>query len=536
MMQNKRIAIIGAGCSGLTAIKCCLDEGLEPVCFEMDDDIGGLWNYTDDTRPGQGSVYHSCIINTSKEMMAFSDFPVPSHFPPFMPHKYVLKYFRLYAKNFNLLQHIKFSCCVESVRPAADFAETGRWEVFTRPAGFTDSNETSEIFDGVMICTGHHVYPHIPNLPGLNKFKGEVIHTHDYKRPESYSDKKVLIIGIGNSAVDVAVDLSRVCSKVYLSTRRGAWIVNRMGPWGIPADALANSRFMFSLPQNWLQWMVEKLANYRFDHETYGVKPSHRALEAHPTINDELPQRIMTGGVQVRTNVRTFTGDGVEFDDGTFKKIDAVVLATGYNYQFKFVDESILKINRNDTSLFKYTFVPDLQHPTLAVIGLVQAIGAVMPIAEMQCRWYTRVVKGIVQLPSRDDMNYDILKKKEAMKNQYVSCQRHTLQTFWISFMDQLASEVGVKPNLKSMFFEDPFLTLRCFFGPCVPAQYRLNGPGKWPGAKKTIQSAFINMSSATRTRSTTGLSGSSGLAKRYVIIILGIMLFLLCALKLNSI
>ena len=77
----KKIAIIGAGCSGLAAIKCCLDEGLEPVCFEMDSDIGGLWNYTDNVTVGKGSAYKSLTINTSKEMMAFSDFPPPERFP-----------------------------------------------------------------------------------------------------------------------------------------------------------------------------------------------------------------------------------------------------------------------------------------------------------------------------------------------------------------------------------------------------------------------------------------------------------------------
>ncbi|XP_064650304.1 flavin-containing monooxygenase 5-like [Lineus longissimus] len=526
----KKIAIIGAGCSGLAAIKCCLDEGLRPVCFERYDDIGGLWKYSEQTTPDKGSIYRSCVINTSKEMMAFSDFPVPKEFPPFMPHHFVFKYFKLYAEHFGLLPYIRFQTSVESVKPAADYQDTGRWEVYTKATGDVEATSQPQIFDGVLICTGHHCHPYRPNFPGLNKFRGTQMHSHDYKRPEIFEDKKVLVIGIGNSAVDIAVDTSRLSSQTFVSTRRGAWIVNRMGPWGIPADALANSRFMFSLPQQWLQWTVEKLSNYRFDHDTYGVQPLHRALEAHPTINDELPQRIMTGSVKVKPNVKTFTEDGVIFEDGTFEQLDAIILATGYNYQFKFVEESVLKVDNNDASLYKYTFPPNLKHPTLGVVGLVQAIGAVMPISEMQCRWFMKVVKGERRLPSLEDMTLDITAKKADMANQYVKSQRHTLQTFWIDFMDQLADEIGVKPDLRKLFWEDPLFAMRCFFGPCIPAQYRLHGPGNWQGARSAICSAFSNFAYATKTRKVETHDTTWEMVSRYLVrlifVVIGIVIF----------
>ena len=189
----KRVAIIGAGCSGLTAIKCCLDEGLEPVCFEAEDDIGGLWNYTDCAKFGKGSVYKSCVINTSKEMMAFSDFPPPKHFPTFLPHKYVLEYFKLYADNFGLLKYIQFNTTVEKVDKASDFEETGKWNVryFTKTSGQT----VSETFDGVLVCTGHHTYPYLPTFDGVEKFKGISMHSHSYRTPSQFTDKKVLVVG-----------------------------------------------------------------------------------------------------------------------------------------------------------------------------------------------------------------------------------------------------------------------------------------------------------------------------------------------------
>ncbi|XP_053376257.1 flavin-containing monooxygenase 5-like [Mercenaria mercenaria] len=494
----KKIAVIGAGCSGLTAIKCCLDEGLQPVCFERDSDIGGLWNYSDTSRVGKGSIYKTCVINTSKEMMAFSDFPPPKNFPMFMPHKYVLKYFRMYADKFGLLKHIQFNTSVLRVVQSDKYETDGSWDITFRREGGEAHTET---FDGVLICTGHHTFPYQPDFSGLSRFTGTTLHSHGYKENSKFVGKKVVVVGIGNSAVDIAVDLSHVASQVYLSTRRGAWVISRMGFWGLPADAMANNRFLFSLPHSALEWSVEKMANFRFDHESYGLKPMHRALQAHPTINDELPYRIMTGALRVKPNIHHFNENSVQFDDGSVEDIDTVIFATGYEYKIGIVDESVTKVEGNKTSLYKYMFPPQAPHPTLAVVGLVQAIGAVMPISEMQCRWFTRIMKGENNLPSESVMKADIEEKRVEMASTYVSSQRHTLQCFWIQYMDEIATEIGVKPKIKEMFFEDPMLALRCLFGPCVPAQYRLQGPGKWDGAKDAIENTMSRSLAPMKTR-----------------------------------
>ena len=188
-----RVAIIGAGASGLAAIKCCLEEGIEPICFEKEDDIGGLWNYSEIC--DKPSVYKSCTINTSKEMIAFSDFPVPSDFPPFMPHTYVMKYFRMFAKHFDLLCHITFNTIVEDITPTATHSVDGTWEVTTRRPDDSQSLELTSSYDGVMVCSGHHVYPYLPPLEGMNKYQGKVIHSSQYRTPDPFIDKRVLIVG-----------------------------------------------------------------------------------------------------------------------------------------------------------------------------------------------------------------------------------------------------------------------------------------------------------------------------------------------------
>ncbi|XP_069136296.1 flavin-containing monooxygenase 5-like [Argopecten irradians] len=497
----KTIAIIGAGCSGLTAIKCCLDEDLTPVCFERENDIGGLWNYKENPKVGTGSVYRSCVMNTSKEMMAFSDFPPPEDFPVFLPHRYVNKYFQLYAENFDLRKHIKFRTEVTRVVPSPDYEQSGCWDVTYCSCSGPDTEKITQRFDGILICTGHHTFPMIPEFEGKDQFHGQTMHTHSYRSNRDLADKKVLVVGIGNSGADIAVDISHAASQVFLSTRRGAWIINRKGFWGLPADAMANSRFAFMLPKSALQWGVEKMSNFNFDHKKYGIKPTNRALQSHPTINDELPLRLLTGSIKIKPNVRQFSADKVSFEDGSSEQIDTVVFATGYNYTIPIVDESITRVKDNETCLYKFMYPPHLKHPTLGIIGLVQAIGAVMPISEIQCRWYARVIKGQCKLPSEEEMMADIARKRETVASGYYTAKRHTIQTFWIDYMDDVASQFGAKPNLCRMLYEDPYLAINCIFGPCLPAQYRIEGPGKWNGAKSSILNAMGRYSASMKSK-----------------------------------
>lgn len=160
-----RVAIIGGGCCGLTAIKACSEAGLQPFCFERTDDICGLWRFTEDVIEGKGSVAKSTIIKTSKEMTAFSDFPPPPEFPVYMHQEYVCKYFRMYADKFDLKKYVRFKSEIERVSKCEDFAETGRWKL--RIKDTTTGISTEETFDAVVVCTGHHAYKHYAKFPGI---------------------------------------------------------------------------------------------------------------------------------------------------------------------------------------------------------------------------------------------------------------------------------------------------------------------------------------------------------------------------------
>lgn len=165
------VAIVGGGVSGLICIKCCLDEGLQPTCYEMTNDIGGLWNYDANAIDGKASVMKSTVINTSKEFMAFSDFPPPEDFPNYMHNSKLLTYFRMYADHFRLKDHIRFQRKITKIEPADDYDQTGAWIVSSVDAKSNDDRQT-ERYDKVMLATGHHAYPRWANFPGLDGFQG----------------------------------------------------------------------------------------------------------------------------------------------------------------------------------------------------------------------------------------------------------------------------------------------------------------------------------------------------------------------------
>ncbi|XP_055964393.1 flavin-containing monooxygenase 1-like, partial [Sorex fumeus] len=207
----RRVAIVGAGVSGLACIKCCLEEGLEPTCFERSDDLGGLWRFTEHVEEGRASLYKSVVSNSCKEMSCYSDFPFPDHYPNYIPNAYFLEYLQMYAERFGLRRCIQFKTKVCSVTQRPDFAASGQWEVVTQREG----KQESAVFDAVMVCTGYLTNPHLPldDFPGIKTFKGQYFHSRQYKHPDIFKDKRVLVIGMGNSGTDIAVEASHVAKK-----------------------------------------------------------------------------------------------------------------------------------------------------------------------------------------------------------------------------------------------------------------------------------------------------------------------------------
>ncbi|EHH15812.1 hypothetical protein EGK_01961 [Macaca mulatta] len=506
--MSKRVGIIGAGVSGLAAIRCCLEEGLEPTCFERSNDVGGLWKFSDHTEEGRASIYQSVFTNSSKEMMCFPDFPYPDDYPNYMHHSKLQEYIKTFAQKKDLLRYIQFETLVSSIKKCTSFLVTGQWVVVTEK----DGKQESTIFDAVMICSGHHVYPNLPtdSFPGLDRFRGNYLHSWDYKNPEAFKGKRVLVIGLGNSGSDIAVELSRLATQVIISTRSGSWVMSRVWDDGYPWDMVYVTRFA-SFLQNVLpsfvsDWLYVQKMNTWFKHENYGLIPLNGSLRKEPVFNDELPSRILCGLVSIKPSVKEFTETSAVFEDGTvFEAIDSVIFATGYDYSYPFLDETIIKSRNNEVTLFKGIFPPLMEKPTLAVIGLVQSLGAAIPTADLQARWAAKVFVNSCTLPTMNEMMDDIDEKMgEKLKCMFSSFlrfgQSQTLQTDYITYMDELGSFIGAKPNIPWLFLTDPRLALEVYFGPCSPYQFRLMGPGKWDGARNAILTQWNRTVKPTRT------------------------------------
>src|SRR5688572_6964206 len=208
-MVGPTTAVIGAGISGLTVGKMLSDYGVPYTCFESSDRIGGNWAFGNPN--GHSSAYRSLHIDTSKERLSFRDFPMPAEYPDFPHHSQIKEYLESYAEAFDLKQNIEFE---NGVAHAARL-EDGTWEI-------TDQAGVVRSFEHLVVANGHHWDPRYADLPG--EFTGEAIHSHHYLDPRSPIDffgKRILIVGIGNSAADIAVELSSksLQTKVTLSTR-----------------------------------------------------------------------------------------------------------------------------------------------------------------------------------------------------------------------------------------------------------------------------------------------------------------------------
>lgn len=349
------------------------------------------------------------------------------------------------------------------------------------------------IFDGVAVATGHHVLPMMPKFPGQEKFRGNIQHTHTFKHPKGMEGKRVVVIGIGNSGGDAAVDAATVASAVFLSTRRGCWVRSRTGAFGLPNEIYLATRavdlLVSVLPTSLVNFFYETQLNINMDHQKYGLRPGHRFLSQHPMINDLLPNYILSGKVTMKRNVLEFTETGVIFEgESEVTKVDEVIFATGYEWTIPFIDTSIIDFSNNKMNLFKNMFQANLRHPqTLALISLAQPSGPIHLLAEMQSRWFARLMNGKVKLPSKSEMNQVTKEDKKIIKNMYYESPRHNLELLYVPYMKYVASVIGCAPSLTKYALTDPQLLYHLVFGLFTAYQFRLEGPFSWAGARDAI-------------------------------------------------
>lgn len=483
----KRVAVVGAGAAGLAAVKCCLEEGLRVTCYEQSAYVGGLWHFTEEKAAGSAGVYRSTLSNVSKLFLCFADFPQPHEWPNFLPHYLVSEYLERYATHFDLRRHVKLR---HEVLAVGQLVREDGWQVTTRDA--ETGEEQAQAFDAVMVCAGLHRDPVIPAFPGLEGFKGQVIHTSAYKDAASFLDKVVLVVGFGECAVDAAIEISRLNRKVYISTRNGNWVIPRATPDGLPYEQMHYNRRakfwnQFSM-FNDIDSQMEAICSSRLDHDVFKITPPWRFTQGQPLISEDLPTRVLGGYIELKTGVQSMTSNGVIFTDGSkLDQVDVIVMGTGYNSSYPFIDDKVALKRDGKFDLYKWIFPPMLSPPSVAMIGGVRTLGGHFVTFELQARLAVRVFSGVIQLPDAAIMKERISEQHQKQMETYLGNPRHHVTLDWLQYNDELAELIGCKPSMRSLLVSDPRLAREVWYKPCVPAQYRLTGPGAWPGARDVV-------------------------------------------------
>jgi dimethylaniline monooxygenase (N-oxide forming) len=432
---SPQVCIIGAGSSGITAAQVLASRGVSFDCFEAGSGVGGNWRYGNDNE--MSSAYESLHINTSRQLMEYAAYPMPESLPDYPDHRQIAQYFDDFVDHFGLRDRITFRTEVTKVDPVD--STDGRYAVTFRSRDGGEP-ETRHYRD-VVVANGHHWDPRWPepSYPGAESFPGVQVHAHHYRTPDLLEGRRVLVLGIGNSACDIAVESSRVAERTDLAMRRGAHILPKY-MFGIPTDHLTDSPLARG-PLKLQQWSMAALLRLTQGRVTdYGLpEPDHAVLHAHPTVSQELLNRLGHGDITVRPNIDRFEGAKVFFTDGTAVEYDVVVYCTGYKVSFPFLPPEVVTAEDNHVDLYRRVVHPD--HPGLYFVGLIQPLGAIMPLAEAQAEWVGDLVTGVGRLPSGAEMRAQIASYDSELRKRYVASRRHTIQVDFHAYRAEIAKE-----------------------------------------------------------------------------------------------
>ncbi len=419
--------VIGAGSSGIAAARALYERGIPFDCIEKSDQVGGNWVFGN--KNGMSSAYRSLHINTSRERMEYTDYPMSTSFPDFPHHSQIARYFNDYVDHFGFRHKILFETGVEH----ADRAQDGTWTV-----AFDTGEERR--YDMVLVANGHHWNPRWPEPPFPGSFDGVEMHSHHYIDNADFHDKNVLVVGIGNSAMDIAVESSFVARRTLISSRRGAYILPKY-LFGRPLDQIGVNSLTPVLPFAFRRGILMTL--YRIGVgkvSDYGLpEPDHKIGEAHPTISADFLNRIAHGEMTWKPNLSELQGASVKFEDGTVEPVDIIVWCTGYKVSFPFFDEQLISAPDNDLPLYRRVFKPGIDN--LAFIALLQPLGATMPLAEAQGRWIASYLRGEYHLPPVTEMERHMQRERERMFKRYVASKRHTMQVDFDNYLHDLGKE-----------------------------------------------------------------------------------------------
>lgn len=427
-----RVCVIGAGVGGISMGKALQEYGIPFDCFDARDRIGGIWAFDPDRK--YTSVWHAMNQNTPRGLYQYSDFPMPDDYPDFPSHQQVHAYLERYVDHFGFRDRIRLNTAVEK----AERREDGTWRIRL-------SNGEVRHYDALVVANGHHNEPNFPDYHYRDKFDGDAIHSRFYRYRETYRDKRVLVVGVGNSGSQVAVDISHAAKSTYISLRRGVYVLPHY-LFGIRMDKA------MAFLNDW--WFKKILPYPLFNLVHTGLyraliakrkqmgmpKPDHLMMASLPTLSESFANRIGDGKLKIVPEVRRIEGKRVHFADGSSVEVDSIVYSTGFKTTFPFFDKSFIDAEDNKVPMFKRIFVPGVDN--LAFIGLFQAVTwGFLDMMEEQSRMVAEYFTGFYKLPTVAQQHKDISREQKVIQREYLATLRNNYEMHGPTYMHELAKE-----------------------------------------------------------------------------------------------
>ena len=429
--SNKRVAIIGAGACGLAAAKYLLEAQFDVTVFEIGSQIGGMWCYENDN--GRSSAYRTLHINTSRGVTRFSDLDFDDETQPFPDHFDMHRYLGQYADHFGVTPRIRFNSRVDRIEPAFDPAkEPPRWRVQL-------ADGADEEFDAVIVASGHLTRP--MEVAEFQKFSGQYLHSHYYREPEPFVGKRICVVGIGNSACDIASDVCVTSPRTVLVARSGVVILPKLMFGRAFTDVTAQiqrpwiPRKLRQKITRFLAWLVHG------DMTKLGFRKPD--VNTHVTSNATVVTDIAYRRIAVKPGISKVEGQTIHFDDGTAEDFDTLIAATGYEIDLDFVPENVLKVQNNELDLYMRMVPPSW--PGLFFMGFFNTDTALNMVFEHQARWVREILLENAALPPASEMNRAIAERKAWYGAQYKHTARHTIEEEHVRYLSDL------KRTLKAM-------------------------------------------------------------------------------------